>query len=485
MASNYGIYAARKRAKKKEESFEALAKKEIKPKKTTKSAKRPPYIEVDPMNNKKIERYDYLDFNSKSITDISNELVERTKSSKAQILVLPTGFGKSAIITSAMGQMSRPTAISAPKIVINQLGWQNTIAQYNHQFGENPIDLYTATTPDKLANILGHPKSMVEFYKHMKGGTLVLDEVHMFKTPTSKRAKQLHKLPDNVFRLGLSATPLTNDMINDGISYLIMNGNYSSKTQAYRELGLDNLVGEYNQLLVYEKDGTINKNMWPLYDRFMKELSEVLYVPNVSLKDIEMPNLTNHIVQMSNEKLTEDVHSLNAAYKQRMFDSIGDFILELLERINVDKTRIENLMKIVQDKNTVCPLIFYFHNFSRDRIIEEFNKNGIKYQMVNGQNDIEDLDFKSELPILMQFQSANAGAEFKQSNTSIYFENQYSYNLQVQSRGRNVRRGMKHDVNHYYFLSDVEFEREIFNRVQNKEELNDSALETIMTSILK
>ena len=50
--------------------------------------------------------------------------------------------------------------------------------------------------------------------------------------------KQLQKF-GNFKKLGLSATPLTNDVIMDSASYLIMGGYYKNKTAFMNESGLN------------------------------------------------------------------------------------------------------------------------------------------------------------------------------------------------------------------------------------------------------
>ena len=52
-------------------------------------------------------------------------------------------------------------------------------------------------------------------------GIVVIDEVHGFKNPVSKRSKQLQKLGE-LHKIGVTATPLTNNRILDMSSYLIM-----------------------------------------------------------------------------------------------------------------------------------------------------------------------------------------------------------------------------------------------------------------------
>ena len=54
----------------------------------------------------------------------------------------------------------------------------------------------------------------------------------------------------------------------------------------------------------------------------------------------------------------------------------------------------------------------------------------------------------------------------------------------VQAQGRNVRRGMGHDVIQYHLLADCAFDREVFERVRKAEELSDAMLNEIAVETL-
>ena len=193
-----------------------------------------------------------------------------------------------------------------------------------------------------------------------------------------------------------------------------------------------------------------------------------------------MPDVetTLHSLQFD-DRLHEDMKSLARAYQKRMFDSMTDYRMSMIERINSDENRLNFLIDIVRSDEVVQPLVFYTHNVVKDAIIKRFEKEGISYQIVSGGNDFGAVDLNSDDPILVQYQSGSEGIEMKHSNTSIFYENQSSYRVLEQSRGRNRRRGMTHAITHHHIVSPVMFDIEIFQRVNLREEISSKALDEI------
>ena len=168
-----------------------------------------------------------------------------------------------------------------------------------------------------------------------------------------------------------------------------------------------------------------------------------------------------------------------------MFDSATDYRMALIERINSDKDRLNTMMSIINDENTIQPLIFYTHNSVRESIERKLNEEGLEYQIVSGGNGFGNVDKSKDCPILIQYQSGSEGIELKKSNTSIFYENQTSYRILEQSRGRNRRRGMKHSVRHHHIVAPAIFDLELFQRVNQREEISNRTLDDITDMTLE
>ena len=491
--NSFGLFAAKRRAKIKAEREEEQAKKlASKQTKITKTAA--PKLDWEPMKNKKIKMPKYpINWKDESTDTHSSVLLDGITKENFKLLCMPPGTGKTAVAVETIGKMQLlynkkiPLVITAPSKVVQGLGWHKTIFNWNQDNPNNTIEPLMITSVDKFKNALSHGSTFVEIMKKLsKDGLIILDEVQKYKNPTGKRAKQLQKL-SNIKKIGLSATPLTNDVIMDSASYLIMGGYFKNKTKFMEDTGLNNWLNHFNQIMVYKKDGSIDRAKWPYYDTLLDLWSNVLYKPDVDLSTLEMPDVKQHIIQLPfSEELNADMRSLAKAYRDRMFDSYSDFFMEYVERLHTEQNRIDKLLEIVQNPNNKQPLIFY-HNVAVRDIIKNVLKNiGKTCQIVDGEHNFGTIDHDNLDPILIQYKSGSTGIELKNSNTTIYYQNQTSAETLEQARGRNRRRGMKNDdgnlvsINQYYLIADEPIDQELFNRVRNREEVSEEMLEEII-----
>lgn len=499
--NNYGIEAAKRRAKIAAERIEQ-AQESGPPKPIKKKAPSEPKLDLYPMQNekilKKIDKMNkikqhIIDWDEKSTTEHSTQMSIHFDKIKMQLLVMPPGTGKTAVVIKTLGllqahnQRKLKFVIAAPTNVVDGLGWHRTIKSWNDDHPDNQLDPILITSIDKFANICQNIKSFTKLLKEtdLMGAYFVGDEYHKYKNPVSKRSKQLQKL-EHFNKIGLSATPLTNDIIMDGMSYLIHAGYYKNKTDFMRKSGLENHKGRFGEITVYNQDGSVNTEMWPYYNTMKQQLSEIMYRPKINIADYDMPGVEKHINQLDyNEKLYEDMRSLAYANRQRMFASPIDYAMEAIDRIHRDPQRLEELMKIIKDKDVKQPLIFYHNVCVKDAIVEELEKNNItNYQIISGENNFRDVDIERDAPMLVQYQSGSEGIEMKFSNTSIFYQNQRSYAILEQARGRNVRRGMTHDINHYYLIADNEVDQEVYEISQMRDGRANETLEEIVLAVL-
>lgn len=456
-----------------------------------------PNLEWEPMQNEKIKLPKYPIKWDDVITDtISNELSTkflldsgRNGPSKAQILKLGTGLGKTAIAVKTIGLMQLelgkqiPIVVATTSKVVAGLGWQSTILSWNTAHPDNKIHPVLITSHDKLASACQHADTIKKILQSLdEDSVLVLDEVHKYKNPTSKRSKQLQKL--HMFRkLGLTATPIGNDPILDIASYLIMAGYYRNKSDFISKMGLadPSFYTMHGALNLYS-NGTIDDERWPEYHLLIDQLSSIMLSPEVDTSHIDIPHVNQNVHQLPFDLSTYlDIGSLVEAKRNRLFPSSIDFTLAVIERLGMESGRLNKLIEIVKDENTQQPLIFYQHNNVKDSIEKVLNENGIPYQIVQGGSDFGEIDLESDDPILMQYQAGGEGVELKHSNCSIFYENQYSYLSLKQALGRNVRRASANDeVDHHYLISEHGIDKEIYTRVQNHEELSKQIVSEII-----
>lgn len=479
MTNNYGYKIAAKKAKEKEEKKNLEV---SKPKKKRKQNE--PQLELYP--EIKSNKFREIDWDNHEMVECSNDLMERyNKDHKFQLISLDTGYGKTALAIHYISEHLKkyPEAkiiIVAPRAIKDGLGWHETIHSYN-QTHDLQIRPWMIETPDKFASILHHPKSFGKLMKELNSESLVvLDEVHNYKSPTSKRSKKLQKIA-HIRKLGLTATAISNNLVMDGCSYLIMDGQFRNKTDFFNQTDLVNRVGHWGALLVYDENEELSSAMWPYADKFKEILAEVIFKPNVNPDNFIMPEVKTKLIKLkANKQLKSDLASLKEAYLNRAFDSAGEFTNAVIYRINTDNDKINKLITIIDDSKVEQPLIFYHNTEILNTLIDRFDKEEIKYQIVSGAHPLSEIDKSKNWPIFIQYQAGSEGIEFKDSNTAIMYQNQYSFVKLKQAKGRNVRRGSDHKVTHYYFQTFSTPDEEIYNKVQNLFEINENFLNELI-----
>lgn len=90
-----------------------------------------------------------INFNETTTKTISHDFYNFSKERRFSVLEVPKGFGKTAMITATCGEYAKELrargvlsdnqpldlVIVAPKAVINQHSWEETVKEYNEQFG--------------------------------------------------------------------------------------------------------------------------------------------------------------------------------------------------------------------------------------------------------------------------------------------------------------------------------------------------------------
>lgn len=480
-----------------------------------------------------------IDWTDKNTVAISDQLFQyETSDQPKRILVMPTGTGKTAVVVRTLGllqqkyrqlnqaaataadksakltyaasqavvqqkdyqqsvhqgahwlvdddgQLLLPFAVTAPPAVVSGANWTYTINEWNLAHPDNQLKPLIVTSFDRFANLcqFGYGAAWITAVLGDQG-VIVTDEVHNYKNPTSKRSKQLQKVPF-AKRIGLSATPLTNDIITDSMSYLIYSGFYKNKTDFMNQSGLGQFVGRFGQYLVYDHEGNIDPDIWPYWNVAREQRRKVLFRPDIDMSKLDLPDVKLSLEQVpGDDKLLPDLASLARAYiKKRAFDSVNDYRMEVVRRIAEDQTRIDKMLDIINDPSVRQPLVFYWHNSVKDALENALQQHHIDYQLQNSEHPYSDLDLDAQGPILIQYQSGGAGIEFRNSNTTIYYQLQSSAMIDDQSRGRNVRRKMAEPVRQHYLIGPSLYEHGVFELCQQRIQHSQQQLDDLLISV--
>lgn len=465
--NNYGFMAARRRAQDKKESSRRESQ-------TAPREKKQPDLRLYPLDNSAFEPFTHIKWGANR--DIAEAVLSRLETDRFQLLQLPTGTGKTAIAVELLGlEQARlgkklPFIVVASRAIMDRGSWQRTIKSWNAAHPDTILEPVMLETFDRFANILDDRRTLVQTLKLMgKDGIVVLDEVHNYKNPMSKRSKKLRRLKQ-LRRVGLTATPFTNDSVMDGCSYLIMNGMYNSKSKFIQGHNLEHLIGMHGELLIYDPDThRISQDRWPSYQRFVDELSQVIYSPDIDMSDITMPTVNSRLIQLPNDiVLTANLYSLRDAFRVGAFDSATEYTLEIVKAIGESKVRLNALIELLKQPGAIQPLVFYWNTDVLAAIESRLQSEGISYQIISGAHSAAEVDFDRDDPILVQYQAGSEGIEMPRSNLTIFYQNQNSASRLEQAKGRNVRRGNSHRVSQYSLVSDCRFDQIVFERLSDR-----------------
>ena len=409
------------------------------------------------------------------------------------LLQMPTGTGKTATAIASIAKLQEtegklPVIIIAPRAVVDSKSWEKTVATWNDHCPDNKVEPLMIDSLDRFASILKHPDSRAAIIKTLApNGIVILDEVHGYKTPTSKRAKTLSRYMKYYRKLGLTATPFTNNAVLDGISYLVISGRYTSKTNFFNVSGLRDRVGFRGELLIYNDDETrVDVAKWPFYTYMQQQLSDIVYSPELDTSTLDMPSVKQSLIQVPYDRqLMERLASVNAANAKGAFDSMTDMLMAVVTTLGRSYERLQVMLKLIKQPGVRQPLIFYWNNAVRSSLEKTLQDNNIDYQVLAGDTSMSHIDLDSLDPLLIQYQAGSEGIEFKKSNLTVFYQNQSSSSRLQQAKGRNVRRGMQELVKQYTLISPVRFDQELYTRLQAREELSQAMLYEIAKETLE
>lgn len=459
-----------------------------------------------------------INFSDKNTRDIAISLYNRIIQNdyKYQTLTLFTGFGKTAIAVATAGvfavkeQQDINVFIIATKRKKEDKSWEETVRQYNEiaKYKLNILDIATHqgvlvakkndALPKKEIKAMrpGRQKELrflSEWKKEMnKTPTIIIvDEVQLMKNPTAKTSKALMKLMENSTTIGLSATPMPNGMLDDGVAYLIYNNYYKNQSDFRKQHIPPRMYDEYYKPAVYTIDYELDPHRFYGLELFKERIKATTFVPDVEV-DFEIPNQKLHTtVYDLSQKTINDIYDMSKGYKERRYDSYRQYLSDIKRAISQDGRHVEKMKEIVEENSDKQPLIFYETNAQLEAIEAGLNEIGMSYKCINGQSSsdkIDDIDSSNtNQAIVIQYKSGGNSIEFTNSFVSIFYGLIYSWGDISQAMGRNMRRGMPKDsyVNQYFLLATHPHDAHVYEVIERKEEFSKELLLEIAENVSK
>lgn len=392
-------------------------------------------------------------------------------SPRMAVLEVGTGGGKTygAIHTTATIDPNLHILLFSTKSILGTDQWKRQIDDYNEVMHANLT--FTEFNYDKLAldkhykNIVN---ALVDAYEKGRRSIVVLDEVHLIKLASSakpsKRSERLisiTRMPQVLTTLGLSATTVTNSLL-DLSTYLIIAGFYASSRDFIRTHA--KYYDDYHVPIVKDKSGEIKDEYFKdpetikaLYRMITVKVDTSKYLPEVSRTYLkfklspESRRIYNKTFEDYSEGLYEFPVQVTSAQNKLLANQL--FAQKDLALIGVIEKR-----NALEFDGIVAPiLVFYEYTATLnhiDRILKELYPETPLYYISGTRKKPKNMGEPEDKTAiyLIQYASGAEGLDWQWSNVSVFYEAASRNDKYIQAKGRNVRnKEIMAKVYHYFF----------------------------------
>lgn len=255
----------------------------------------------------------------------------------------------------------------------------------------------------------------------------------------------------------LSATP--GDTWSDYIPVFIANGFYKNKTEFVHRHIVYNRFSKFPKVDKYLETG-----------RLLRLRKDIL----VNMKFVK-PTAVHHSTLISQyDKVAYSYVTTERKnyYTNKPFKNMGALCLNLRQIVNSDPDRIEITKELIAKHPKV--IIFYNFDYELDLLRNMALELGIKKAEWNGHIHEPVPDSKySEWIYLVQYTAGAEGWNCTETNTIIFYSQNYSYKIMTQSAGRIDRLNTPFtDLYYYHLRSNSSIDISIMRALQRKKNFN-------------
>lgn len=368
---------------------------------------------------------------------------------------LDTGTGKT--ITSIHHYLKysqgEPLIIFAPAQKVKEGGWDRDIKFVSTYYG---IQInYEVISYGMLA------KTPIPNHQY----SVIFDEAHYIKNPTSKRGKQGAKFANQAINFVLlTATPMSNGW-EDSYNYFIMFKRFRNKTHMNREHAI------YEQRNFGAR--TVNIITGWKNERLLKRYFEQFSV-SISKDDaLDLPPLVIRPVYFKSSPVYKKLK------KDRVLDDVAyDSIPKLIHGLRFYANQKDKLNHIEMMFEGTKRNIVIFYQYQKE--YEELHRIAIEQQkqiyLVNGQRsklpDRDEWDKLTNSVTLVQYQAGSSGIELQYCSEVVFYTPTYSYQDYEQALGRAYRNGQTKKVTVYQFKTEGTIEEDVWQALSNKKDFS-------------
>lgn len=319
---------------------------------------------------------------------------------------------------------------------------------------KNPLDLYIITTAKKR-DCLDWEKECAPFciskdrnssisnvkvtidswnniskYKDVKNAFFILDEQRL--VGSGKWVKSFWKIAKSNAWILLSATP--GDTWEDYIPVFVANKFYKNKTEFLREHAVFNRFTKY-----------------PKIDRFIGTTklsnfkSKILVIMNYKRNTIS--NHKTIKVDYNKKEFEMVVKKRWDPYTNKPVKNISELCYLMRKVVNTDFSRMKAVTEIINKHDKV--IIFYNFNYELEMLLSLGKLLNVKTNQWNGHKH-EEVPKTKKWIYLVQYTAGAEGWNCVDTDTILFYSQNYSYKIMTQAAGRIDRLNTKF-INLYYY----------------------------------
>lgn len=271
--------------------------------------------------------------------------------------------------------------------------------------------------------------------------------------------KSFLKIARNNDWILLSATP--GDKYEDYIPLFLANGFYRNRTEFVREHIVYRFGLKYPVIDHYVGTGKMNKYIHDI----------IVQLPYYNTKEHVYVNVLCNYDREAYKKLLKEQWNYD---EDRPIETASELCIALRKIVNSDEDRVFKMLTIFDDHPKA--IIFYSFNYELDIIENALRNAGINYTQWNGRKH-EQVPTGDKWAYLVQYNAGAEGWECTTTDTIIFFSQQYSYRIFIQSAGRIDRRNTPFTMLYYYVLfSRSSIDLKIREAINNKEDFNERTI---------
>ncbi len=338
---------------------------------------------------------------------------------------------------------------------------------------------------------------LVERYKQRwPFDMVVVDELSSFKSPKSKRFKDLKKVLPYMKRIvGLTGTPAPNSLMDLWTQlYLLDRGERLGKTlTSYREKYF--VPDKRNQHIVY------SYKLQPLAEEVIHERISDICI-SLSAKDyLELPERIDNIIKV---KLPTKVMERYKAFEREKLLELQDtditaatagvVVGKLLQMANgniydetgnvhlMHEVKLEALEQIIEDVNGQPVLVFYNFKHDYDSLMSRFEK--LKPQTLQTGQDIKAWNEGKIKMLLVHPASVGHGLNLQAGgNIIIWYGLTWSLELYQQANARLYRQGQQQGVMIQHLIAEGTVDEHVLEVLHTKDKGQNSLIQSVRARI--